>query len=94
VSLLDEKRSSYSVELSVETGEPITDKIFPPTPVYEKITKFIAKDVVKPQLFSCVEIMRLVCMEKFKREAEGIGLKGIKFTPIDERYVYDPWAGW
>lgn len=82
------------MELNLETGQPITDKVFPPTPVYEKITKFVAKDIVTPQLFSCIEIMQLVCTETFKREAESLGLKGIKFTPIDERYVYDPWADW
>lgn len=94
ISLLDESQSSYRVEVNVETGEPVIDKIFPPTPVYEKITKFVIKAVATPHLFQCIEIMQLVCTGTFKREAESSGLKGLKFTPIDETYIYDPWADW
>lgn len=70
------------------------NKFFADVPVYSKIEKFVAKDAVTPHLFQCIEIFSLVCTGEFFKLANERGLRGIKFTPIDETFVYDPWADW
>ena len=94
VSLLNQKESSYEVDTNMETGEPMEDKLFPGQPVYERIDRFVAKDISTPNLFMCTEILQLVCTDRFRKMAEEQGLKGIKFTPLDENYIFDPWADW
>jgi hypothetical protein len=94
ISLLDQEKSSYAVDVNVETGELLADKLFPGQPVYEKIDRFFAKNISTPNLFVCTEILQLVCTNRFRKEVEEQGLKGIRFTTLDETYVYDPWADW
>jgi len=94
LSLLDPERSIAEIDRVKETGAQMMDKIFPDVPVYSKIEKFVVKDDVTPHLFQCIEIFSLVCTDEFFKMASERGLRGIKFTPIDEAYVYDPWADW
>ena len=94
VSLLDQEKSSYAVDMNIETGEPLEDKLFPGQPVYEKIDRFVAKDIPTPNLFMCTEILQLVCTDRFRKMAEEQELKGVRFTSLDEDYIFDPWADW
>ncbi|QGZ40048.1 hypothetical protein IP92_05598 [Pseudoduganella flava] len=94
VALLDADKSIAEVERVVETGETMMSVLVPNTPVYSKITKFVAKDIALPHLFLCAEVFSLVCTADFLHTASGRGLRGLKFTPLDDSYIYDPWADW
>ena len=93
VALLDTEKSEYEIDTDLETGEPLIDQLFPPTPVYKKITKFIPKSMEAGHLFSCIELGKLVCTDEFRKAALKQGLKGIGFTPMQD-YIFDPWADW
>ncbi|KVK92080.1 hypothetical protein WJ53_31880 [Burkholderia ubonensis] len=60
--------------------------------MYSWIKRFVPRDDCTSALFRSVEIMELVCNEKFKEAAERAVLKGIEFIPIDSNYIYDPWG--
>lgn len=92
--ILDAERSVCEVELNVETGMPMMDRFFPDIPIYQKIEKFVVRDFTFPALFQSVELDMLVCTDEFHQHAMNSGLRGLKFVPLDENYVYDPWAGW
>lgn len=94
LAILDREQSQAEVELVDGSDEVMMDRVFPDVPVYQKIEKFITKDIEVPHLFQCIEIFSLVCTETFRDEAVERGLQGLAFVALDERYVYDPWAGW
>ncbi|WP_321790361.1 hypothetical protein [Burkholderia pyrrocinia] len=91
-SLLDRQKSEYSEDRDLETKEVAENKLFPGTPMYGWIKRFIPRDDCSVNLFRCTETMELVCSHEFKVEAERYALKGIDFLPIDESYSYDPWG--
>jgi hypothetical protein len=94
LAILDNSKSIVDLELVVETGEPMTRRFFPEIPIYKKIEKFAPKDILMPNLFQCIELGSLVCTEKFRALAIIHNIRGIRFTPLDENYIYDPWAAW
>ena len=94
MSLLDADRSEAEIELVVETGEPMSNSILPATPMYSKISKFVALQIDLPELFFCVDIFCLVCTDDFRKAVLAANLRGIGFMPLDDAYVYDPWADW
>ncbi|WP_371870472.1 imm11 family protein [Pseudoduganella flava] len=93
VALLDTERSEYEIDTDLETGQPMVDQLFPPTPVYKKISRFVPRSDETCSLFSCIEIGKLVCSGDFRDAVLERGLKGMRFTPIQD-FTYDPWAGW
>lgn len=52
--------------------------------VYEKITKFIPKEIDVPDVFICAENNKLMCTERFKSLVEEKQLKGLSF--VEMRY--------
>lgn len=91
-SLLDRQRSDYSEDRDLETKGVAENKLFPGTPMYSWIKRFIPRDDCSSNLFRCTETMELICSQEFKAEVERCALKGIDFLPIDENYSYDPWG--
>lgn len=90
-SLLDREKSDYQEDRIVDTGDVMVDRHFPSNPIYSWIRRFS----VKPSplhLFHCIELLQLVASESFRKLAIEHGLKGIKFTPLDENFRYDPWG--
>ncbi len=92
VALLDRSNSEFSEDRDMETGGIAENNLFPGTPMYSWIKRFVPRDDCASTLFRSVEIMELVCNEKFKGEAERVALKGVEFIPIDNNYIYDPWG--
>lgn len=47
VALLDTERSEYEIDTDLETGQPMVDQLFPPTPVYKnlKIRSALGRDL-------------------------------------------------
>ncbi|MED5609453.1 hypothetical protein VV867_17275 [Pseudomonas sp. JH-2] len=91
LSLLDTERSIFQEEKDIETGRPMINNLFPPTPVYSWIKKFSPLST-KLDLFRCTETMSLACSERFKNKLEQQQASNITFQPIDEKYRYDPWG--
>ena len=94
ISLIDVENSIFEIERLRENGDATMHRDFPDIPVYSKIENFRTKDIEAPHLFQCIDIFSLVCTDVFKIEALKRNLRGLKFTPLDETYIYDPWAGW
>jgi hypothetical protein len=92
--LMDRSSSVFVEDIDPETNRPKRNKLFPFSPVYNRIDSFVPIAGETPELFCCLENMELVCTEKFKQEAEKNRLLGIRYVPIDSSYKYDPWAGW
>lgn len=92
VDLLDRSRSEFSEDRDMETGEIAINNLFPGTPMYGWIRRFVVRADCSANLFRCKETMELVCSVEFKLNAERDGLKGLEFIPIDESYRYDPWG--
>lgn len=93
ISLLDFENSIFEIERLRENGDATIHKDFPDIPVYSKIEKFIVKNIEVPHLLQCIDIFSLVCTDTFKKEALNRNFHGLKFIPLDETYVYDPWTG-
>lgn len=94
LAILDPEKSKVEIDADKETGEPITNSAFPQIPIYNKISKFVLKNIATPHLFHCIEIFSLVCTEVFRNEIEKRNLRGLQFTLLDANYTYDPWADW
>lgn len=60
---------------------------------FDRIDKFHVRKDIESDLFFCIDISKAVCSGEFKSEYEARSLTGLKFTPIDESFVYDPWSG-
>ncbi|MXN79755.1 hypothetical protein GR157_34160 [Burkholderia sp. 4701] len=91
-SLLDRQKSEYSEDRDLETKEVAENKLFPGTPMYSWIKRFVPREDCSANLFRCTETMELVCSRDFKVHVERSALTGIDFVPIDESYSYDPWG--
>lgn len=91
VELLDQVESEYSQEKDLNTGGAVFNRYYPDVPIYSWISFFSAKKGVDDSFFVCVELMKWVCSEGFKVEAEK-KLSGLSFTPIDSEFIYDPWG--
>ncbi|MGS0897312.1 hypothetical protein ACVBGC_33040 [Burkholderia stagnalis] len=91
-SLLDRQNSEYLEDRDLETKEVAENKLFPGTPMYSWIKRFVPREDCSSNLFRCTETLELVCTDDFKAEVERFALKGIDFIPIDESYSYDPWG--
>ncbi|HGY3716626.1 TPA: DUF1629 domain-containing protein [Citrobacter gillenii] len=94
LSLLDEKKSVFTVAKNIRTGEELTHLNGGKKTYYDKIEKFCVRDDVFTHLFFCDDIAKPVCSREFKEKFELLGLKGVKFEKIDENYKYDAWEGW
>jgi hypothetical protein len=92
VALLDVEKSTVEIEKIVETGEAMIDKLHPPNLVYARIDHFVPREMTTPELFFCIELIRLVCTEKFKIGATEKNIIGLDFTPVDANFRYDPWG--
>ncbi|WP_157646164.1 hypothetical protein [Burkholderia ubonensis] len=91
-ALLDRSSSEFLEDRDMESGEIAENNLFPGTPMYSWIKRFVPRDDCTSALFRSVEIMELVCNEKFKGAAERAVLKGVEFIPIDSNYIYDLWG--
>ncbi|WP_223542553.1 hypothetical protein [Pseudomonas sp. BF-RE-26] len=91
VELLDQAGSKFFLEKDLNTSEPVFNRYHPAVPVYSWIRQFSAKSGVCESFFVCIEIMKWVCSEEFKVEAEK-KLAGLSFKPIDSEFVFDPWG--
>jgi hypothetical protein len=94
LALLNIEKSESETDVDRETGKTAMSALFPNVPIYNKISKFVAKDLETPHLFNCIEIFSLVCSDTFRNKSREHGLKGLDFIPLDENFVYDPWADW
>jgi hypothetical protein len=92
IALLDRERSEFLEDRDERSGQVAENRLFPGTPMYSWIKRFVTRNDCAANLFRCTETMDIVCSEEFKARAERKGLKGIKFVPIDDRYRYDPWG--
>lgn len=92
LQLMDEAKSDFKYEHDLSTGDIVTYKSFPSSPIYSWIRRFTPKVGVDCHLFRCLENMNLVCSEDFRDECISRKLLGLKFTPVDEGYTYDPWG--
>lgn len=91
LAALDKSRSIYEVSRDINTGLAIESPIFPGSMSIDSISRFVLSPTLRADIFRCQETLELFCSESFKSAA--VGLKGISFEEIDERYVYDTWAG-
>jgi hypothetical protein len=94
IMLMDRKSSIFAEDVDAETGQVKYNKLFPFSPIYNKIDSFVPIADPTPELFCCLENMELVCTKRFKEKSEKNELLGIKYIPIDASYKYDPWADW
>lgn len=94
IMLMDRGSSKFTEDVDPDTNRTKFNKLFPSSPIYNKIDLFIPIAGATPELFCCLENMELVCTDKFKTEAEKRRLIGINFSQIDSSYRYDPWADW
>ncbi|WP_143286709.1 hypothetical protein [Burkholderia ubonensis] len=92
VALLDRSGSEFSEDGNMGAEEISEVNLFPGAPMYGWIKRFVPRDDCASTLFRSVEIMELVCNEKFKEEAGRAALRGVEFIPIDSNYIYDPWG--
>nr|OAI59918.1 hypothetical protein RSP597_23610 [Ralstonia solanacearum] len=92
VALLDRDQSEFAEDRDMETGEVAASNLFPGTPMYSWIKRFVVRQDCAAHLFRCTETMELVCSAKLKADVERQALKGIGFVPIDGSYSYDPWG--
>lgn len=93
-TIIDLKNSEYEVSRTLETGEIFTNKNFPENPDFEFIKKFVIDtDKIKNlHIFRCTDLdMKYVCSQEFKDACISRNLKGIKFTPIDEKFQSIPY---
>jgi len=90
-SLLCREQSEFCEEIIIETGEPMMHRYFPATPIYAWIKRFSVVPT-EAHLFRCLELGQLVASQLFRDEALRRNLQGIRFTPIDDTFIYDPWG--
>lgn len=84
IFLLDKEKSIYVVAKDFYSHQPLHSKFDSREPVYERITKFIPKEIDVPDVFICAENNKLMCTERFKSLAEEKQLKGLSF--VEMRY--------
>ena len=89
--LLDRDHSEFSEERVVETGEIMMDRMHPGAHVYAWIKRF-STIPTNADLFWCIELLEIEVSERFKNLALENKLQGLKFIPINETFVYDPWG--
>lgn len=92
VALLDRDQSEFAEDRDMETGEVAANNLFPGTPMYSWIKRFVVRQDCAAHLFRCAETMELVCSAEFKADAERQAIKGIGVVPIGDSYSYDPWG--
>jgi len=90
VSIVDEDQSTYEIWQDRVTGENSYYTNFPDMPEFKKITNLVLKDKSTPNFFMAPEIGSRVCTERFKKETEKTGLKGIIFEELTPDFRYDP----
>ncbi|KPG94941.1 hypothetical protein AEQ67_22645 [Pseudomonas sp. RIT-PI-q] len=91
VALLEQSGSEYALESDLSSGEPVFNRYHPEVPVYSWIKIFATKKNVQQDFFVCIELMKWVCSEGFKKRAEN-NLVGLSFKPIDIEFSFDPWG--
>lgn len=90
-SLLCREQSEFCEETDLETGGTMINRYFPEHPMYAWIKRFSVRPT-EAHLFRCIELHQLVASEPFRDEALRRNLQGIRFTPIDDKFIYDPWG--
>jgi hypothetical protein len=90
-ALLDEDRSDFSLERDLYTGNVSINKFYPGAHCYNWIKRFSVRSGLDVDFFWCSELMEHACSQRFVNESLKKGLKGLKFIPIDEHFIYDPW---
>lgn len=86
--LLDKEKSDYVIAKDFYTGQQLFSRFDNKEPVYEKISKFVIRDILVPELFICAENNKLMCTNDFKKSAEENNLKGLSFIDIGTRYPF------
>lgn len=89
ISIVDMKKTPHKRMMKIDGKEHEMNIFFPEIPEYEMLENIVINDDEKPLFFMSPEIgNKRVCTQTFKDRIENLGVKGIEFKAIDNKFTY------